>query len=83
MPGGVSQVRTCTDALVGLAKAEGAAMLLTGHVTKDGDLAGPRALEHAVDTVLTFDGIRVRACGCSPPVARIGSAPKARAHGSR
>ena len=56
MPGGVSQVRTCTDALVGLAKAEGVAMLLTGHVTKDGDLAGPRALEHAVDTVLTFDG---------------------------
>ncbi|MGZ8602879.1 MAG: AAA family ATPase [Actinomycetota bacterium] len=56
MPGGVSQVRTCTDALVGLAKAEGVAMLLTGHVTKDGDLAGPRALEHAVDAVLTFDG---------------------------
>jgi DNA repair protein RadA/Sms len=56
MPGGVSQVRTCADALVGLAKAEGIAMLLTGHVTKDGDLAGPRALEHAVDTVLAFDG---------------------------
>ena len=56
MPGGVSQVRTCTDALVGLAKAEGVAVLLTGHVTKDGDLAGPRALEHAVDVVLTFDG---------------------------
>ncbi len=56
MPGGVSQVRTCTDALVGLAKAEGVAVLLTGHVTKDGDLAGPRALEHAVDAVLTFDG---------------------------
>lgn len=56
MPGGVSQVRTCTDALTGLAKAEGIAMLLAGHVTKDGDLAGPRALEHAVDVVLTFDG---------------------------
>jgi DNA repair protein RadA/Sms len=56
MPGGVSQVRTCTDALVGLAKTEGIAVLLTGHVTKDGDLAGPRALEHAVDVVLTFDG---------------------------
>jgi len=56
MPGGVSQVRTCTDALVGLAKSEGIAILLTGHVTKDGDLAGPRALEHAVDVVLTFDG---------------------------
>ena len=56
VPGGVAQVRTCTDALVGLAKAEGIAMLLTGHVTKDGDLAGPRSLEHAVDVVLTFDG---------------------------
>ncbi|MEP7060420.1 MAG: ATPase domain-containing protein [Actinomycetota bacterium] len=56
IPGGVSQVRTCTDALVGLAKSHGIAVLLTGHVTKDGDLAGPRALEHAVDVVLTFDG---------------------------
>ncbi len=56
MPGGVSQVRTCTDALVGLAKGEGIAVVLTGHVTKDGDLAGPRALEHAVDVVLAFDG---------------------------
>jgi DNA repair protein RadA/Sms len=42
--------------LVGLAKAEGITTLLTGHVTKDGDLAGPRALEHAVDVVLAFDG---------------------------
>ena len=56
MPGGVSQVRTCTDALVGMAKEEGIAVLLTGHVTKDGELAGPRTLEHAVDTVITFDG---------------------------
>ena len=56
MPGGPSQVRSCTDALVGLAKSEGIAMLITGHVTKDGDLAGPRALEHAVDVVLSFDG---------------------------
>jgi len=55
-PGGVSQVRMCADALVGLAKSEGIAVVLTGHVTKDGDLAGPRTLEHAVDTVLTFDG---------------------------
>jgi DNA repair protein RadA/Sms len=54
--GGVSQVRSCADALVGLAKTEGVAVLLTGHVTKDGDLAGPRILEHAVDIVLTFDG---------------------------
>jgi DNA repair protein RadA/Sms len=56
MPGGVSQVRMCADALVGLAKTEGITVLLTGHVTKDGDLAGPRALEHAVDVVLSFDG---------------------------
>jgi DNA repair protein RadA/Sms len=56
MPGGVSQVRTCTDALVGLAKTEGMAVVVTGHVTKDGDLAGPRALEHAVDVVLGFEG---------------------------
>jgi DNA repair protein RadA/Sms len=54
--GGVAQVRLCADALVGLAKTEGIAVLMTGHVTKDGDLAGPRALEHAVDVVLTFDG---------------------------
>ena len=57
MPGGVSQVRTCTDALVGMAKSQGVAVIMTGHVTKDGDLAGPRALEHAVDVVL---GVRRR-----------------------
>ncbi len=56
MPGGPSQVRGCTDALIGLAKSAGIAVLLAGHVTKDGDLAGPRTLEHAVDVVLTFDG---------------------------
>lgn len=56
VPGGPAQVRSCTDALVGLAKSEGVAVLLTGHVTKDGDVAGPRTLEHAVDVVLTFDG---------------------------
>lgn len=56
VPGGVAQVRAAADALVGLAKAEGIAVLATGHVTKDGDLAGPRALEHAVDVVLTFEG---------------------------
>jgi DNA repair protein RadA/Sms len=56
VPGGPSQVRGCADALVGFAKAEGISILVTGHVTKDGDLAGPRALEHAVDVVLAFDG---------------------------
>lgn len=68
MPGGVSSVRTCADALVGLAKSEGIAVVMTGHVTKDGDLAGPRALEHAVDVVLMFEGdarsgLRVLAAG--------------------
>jgi DNA repair protein RadA/Sms len=56
MAGGPSQVRGCADALVGLAKDEGITVLVTGHVTKDGDLAGPRTLEHAVDVVLSFDG---------------------------
>jgi DNA repair protein RadA/Sms len=56
LPGGSSQVRACADSLVGLAKSEGIAVVLTGHVTKDGDLAGPRALEHAVDVVLSFEG---------------------------
>lgn len=54
--GGVSQVRSCADAIVGFAKSEGVAVILTGHVTKDGEVAGPRALEHAVDVVLAFDG---------------------------
>jgi DNA repair protein RadA/Sms len=56
IPGGPAQVRSCADALVGLAKAEGITVLLTGHVTKDGDVAGPRTLEHAVDVVLSFEG---------------------------
>jgi DNA repair protein RadA/Sms len=56
LPGGPSQVRLCADALVGLAKSEGIAVIVTGHVTKEGDLAGPRTLEHAVDVVLSFEG---------------------------
>lgn len=56
VPGGPAQVRACADALVGLAKSLGVTVLVTGHVTKDGDLAGPRTLEHAVDVVLAFDG---------------------------
>ena len=56
LPGGPTQVRQCADALVGLAKSRRIAVWMTGHVTKDGDLAGPRTLEHAVDVVLTFDG---------------------------
>jgi DNA repair protein RadA/Sms len=56
MAGGVTQVRNCTDTLVGMAKETGITVVMTGHVTKDGDLAGPRALEHAVDVVLLFEG---------------------------
>jgi DNA repair protein RadA/Sms len=56
LAGGVAQVRGCADALVALAKEEGIAVLLVGHVTKEGDVAGPRTLEHAVDAVLTFEG---------------------------
>jgi DNA repair protein RadA/Sms len=58
VPGSVTQVRECADQLVGLAKAQQVAMVLVGHVTKDGSLAGPRALEHMVDTVLSFEGDR-------------------------
>ena len=57
-PGSVAQVRGCAQALVSLAKAGGPAVVLVGHVTKDGALAGPRVLEHLVDTVLSFDGDR-------------------------
>ncbi|MEX0992277.1 MAG: ATPase domain-containing protein [Actinomycetota bacterium] len=54
--GGTAQVRSSADALVGLAKQQNIAVLMTGHVTKDGDVAGPRTLEHAVDVVLSFEG---------------------------
>jgi len=55
-PGSVSQVRECANALVRAAKTTGTALWLVGHVTKDGTLAGPKVLEHLVDTVLTFEG---------------------------
>jgi DNA repair protein RadA/Sms len=55
-PGSVAQVRECTAALVRLAKGQGVAVLIVGHVTKEGQLAGPRVLEHMVDTVLYFEG---------------------------
>ena len=58
VPGSVVQVRECAAALVRLAKARALPTLLIGHVTKEGSLAGPRTLEHVVDTVLSFDGDR-------------------------
>ena len=57
-PGSATQVRTCAQRLVVEAKRRGVAVVLVGHVTKDGSLAGPRQLEHAVDTVLSFEGER-------------------------
>ncbi len=56
--GSVAQVRQCAHRLVQAAKRGGVATVLVGHVTKDGTLAGPRALEHVVDTVLSFEGDR-------------------------
>lgn len=55
-PGGVGQVRECAAQLVRYAKQSGTALFLAGHVTKEGALAGPRVLEHMVDTVLYFEG---------------------------
>lgn len=55
-PGTVAQVRECAAHLTRLAKSAGIAMFLVGHVTKEGSLAGPRVLEHMVDTVLYFEG---------------------------
>jgi len=57
-PGSVTQVRECAHQLVQAAKSTGTTVLLVGHVTKEGHLAGPRVLEHVVDTVLAFEGDR-------------------------
>src|ERR671916_777234 len=57
-PGGVGQVRECAARLMRLAKSEGISVVLVGHVTKEGSIAGPRVLEHMVDTVLQFEGDR-------------------------
>ncbi len=57
-PGSIGQVRECSGALVVLAKKSGVVVFLVGHVTKDGAIAGPRILEHMVDTVLYFEGER-------------------------
>ncbi|MBK1988880.1 DNA repair protein RadA [Sphaerospermopsis aphanizomenoides BCCUSP55] len=57
-PGSVAQVRECTAALMKVAKHEDITMLIVGHVTKEGTIAGPRVLEHLVDTVLYFEGDR-------------------------
>ncbi len=55
-PGTVSQVRECAAHLLNLAKSKGISMILVGHITKDGNIAGPKVLEHMVDAVLYFEG---------------------------
>jgi DNA repair protein RadA/Sms len=57
-PGSVTQVRACASEMVRLAKSGGPAVILVGHVTKDGQVAGPRVVEHMVDAVLSFEGER-------------------------
>lgn len=57
-PGTVTQVRTCAFELIRMAKERDIALILAGHVTKDGQIAGPKVLEHMVDTVLYFEGDR-------------------------
>ena len=57
-PGSVSQVRECSAGLMRFSKSHGVTTFIIGHVTKDGNLAGPRVLEHIVDTVLFFEGER-------------------------
>ncbi len=55
-PGSISQIRECASALIGFAKQSHSPVFLVGHVTKDGSIAGPKVLEHMVDTVLYFEG---------------------------
>lgn len=57
-PGSVGQVRECTAELMRIAKSQNVSVFIVGHVTKEGQLAGPRVLEHIVDTVLSFEGDR-------------------------
>jgi DNA repair protein RadA/Sms len=59
-PGSVAQIRDATAQLLRVAKTNGIALVLVGHVTKDGELAGPRVLEHMVDAVLSFEGERAQ-----------------------
>ncbi len=61
LPGNLTQIRAVTSALVGFAKTHGVPVVVVGHVTKEGQLAGPRLLEHLVDAVLSFEGDEERA----------------------
>lgn len=57
-PGGISQVTNCGNLIIRAAKSSGTAVIIVGHVTKDGTLAGPKVLEHLVDVILNFEGDR-------------------------
>jgi DNA repair protein RadA/Sms len=56
-PGNITQLRSCASALISHAKGSGSTLALVGHVTKDGQIAGPKVIEHMVDTVLYFEGL--------------------------
>lgn len=60
-PGSISQLRECTSAVIQIAKAKSVSFFLIGHITKEGMIAGPKVLEHMVDTVLQFEGERTHA----------------------
>ena len=76
-PGSVTQVRICTSRLQELAKSLNITVFVTGHVTKNGDLAGPRTLEHIVDTVLYMEGDPINQTRILRSVKnRIGSTPE-------
>lgn len=59
-PGSVSQIRECTNILMDIAKNKGITVIVVGHVTKEGNIAGPKILEHMVDTVIYFEGDRYK-----------------------
>ena len=82
-PGGVGQVRECAARLMRLAKSEGIAVVLVGHVTKEGSIAGPRVLEHMVDTVLQFEGDPVPELFGSCGPSRTASGRRTRSGSSR
>jgi DNA repair protein RadA/Sms len=58
LPGSLSQIKSCTSSLVTAAKTQGFILMLVGHINKSGDIAGPKVLEHLVDTVLQLEGAR-------------------------
>jgi hypothetical protein len=74
-PGSVVQVRGCAQRLVAEAKQRDLPVLMVGHVTKECGLAGPRALEHIVDTVLAFGAIATTACACCGPPSTASAPP--------